>query len=248
MARALQLTGRPLFAIALAAASAALTLTGCRESPVPRPPKAGAADVDPMEQARGAMHRQEYGLAATRLREVLTHRPVDLEAHYRLAVSASHLDQVDEATREFEWVVAHGQPDAPEVKIARGWLASRTSEASKADPPASVQARPDGPTKSDLASVSGRAVGPDGAKRRLQLFLKGVPGTSVQDEYHVLRTDQQGGFRFANVAPGDYMLTDTVAGPPTWRLRVSLGKGERLTLDLSPANQASVRNDFPERL
>jgi hypothetical protein len=97
-----------------------------------------------------------------------------------------------------------------------------------------------------LASLEGRAVGPDGGKPRLQLFLKGVPGTPVQDEYHALRTDQQGNFRFIDVVPGEYMLTNAVAGPPAWRLRASLAKDQRLVLDLSPENHASVRDDFPE--
>ncbi|HMH51888.1 MAG TPA: carboxypeptidase-like regulatory domain-containing protein [Candidatus Acidoferrum sp.] len=97
-----------------------------------------------------------------------------------------------------------------------------------------------------MATLAGRAVSLDGIKSRLQLFLKGVPGTTVKDEYHLLRTDQQGNFRFADVVPGDYMLTNAIAGPPAWRLRVSLAKGEHLTLDLSPANQITVRDDFPE--
>lgn len=247
MAGALQLTGRPLLAIVLATASATLIFTGCRESPVPQPPKAAAVDIAPLDRAREAMDRREYDVAVARLREALTRRPSDLEAHYRLAVSASHLDQIDEASREFEWVVGHGEPTAPEVGIARAWLASRTGNTDKAAPPAAIPGGEEPPARPELASVAGRAVGPDGVKRRLQLFLKGVPGTAVQDEYHVLRTDQQGSFRFANIVPGDYMLTDTVAGPPTWRLRVSLVAGERVALDLSPANHASVRNDFPGR-
>ena len=60
----------------------------------------------------------------------------------------------------------------------------------------------------------------------------------------MLRTDQQGNFRFTDVVPGDYMLTNVIAGPPTWRLRVTLAKGERLTLDLLPSNQTAVRDDF----
>ncbi len=73
-----------------------------------------------------------------------------------------------------------------------------------------------------------------------------MPGTTVKDEYHLLRTDQQGNFRFINVVPGDYMLTNAVAGRPIWRLKVSVGGGERRVLDLSPANDVGARDDFPE--
>ena len=54
-------------------------------------------------------------------------------------------------------------------------------------------------------------------------------------------------FHFPNVVPGDYMLTDAVAGPVLWRLRVALGGGQHLVVDLSPANGSAVRDDFPER-
>ena len=79
-----------------------------------------------MVQAREAMDRRDYAAAVPLLRDALARHPTDLEVHYHLGVSTSHLDQVDEARREFEWVVAHGEPDAPEVQIAREWLASRT--------------------------------------------------------------------------------------------------------------------------
>jgi hypothetical protein len=193
------------------------------------------------------MDRREYGVAVALLREAVARRPADLEAHYRLGVSASHVDQLDEGSREFEWVVAHGEPGAPEVLIARDWLASRTTASAPVPTPtASAVSGEVTASRPEMASLAGRAVGPEGVKPRLQLFLKGLPGTAVKDEYHVLRTDQQGNFSFINVVPGDYMLTTAIAGPPAWRLRVSLAKGERLVLDLSPANYASVRDDFPE--
>ena len=196
------------------------------------------------------MDRRNYGAAAQLLREVLIRHPADLQAHYRLGVSASHLDQVDEAGREFEWVVAHGEPGAAEVQIAREWLASRTPATVPA-PGVVASTANDGQSERtqnpELASLSGRAVAPDGPKARLQLFLKGVSEGAVKDEYQMLRTDQQGNFHFANVAPGDYMLTNAVAGPVIWRLRVTLGRGQRLVLDLSPGNGSTVRDDFPDR-
>lgn len=218
---------------------------GCQETS-PEPPKTVATASEPMVQAREAMHRRDYAAAAPLLRDALAHRPADLEAHYRLGVSASHLDQVDEAGREFEWVVAHGEPGVPEVPIAREWLASRTpATVSAPSVPSATEAGQ--AQKPELASLSGKAAGPDGPKARLQLFLKGVPTSVVKDEYHLLRTDQQGNFHFPNVVPGDYMLTNAVAGPVLWRLRVAVGSGQHLVVDLSPANSSAVRDDFPER-
>jgi len=231
-------------AVTLGTVSAALVAAGCRQSPPP-PPKAEIAEPEPLAKAREAMDRRDYAAAVSLLREALARRPADLEAHYRFGVSASHLDQADEASSAFEWVVANGQPGAPEVQIARDWLGERT-------PPSGPRSAVSSPgdeaqlPKPDLASLTGRAVGPEGAKPRFQLFLKGLAGTPAQDEYHVLRTDQHGTFRFTDVVHGDYMLTNTIVGLPAWRLRVSLARGERRVLDLSPANDATVRDDFPE--
>ena len=244
MARAVQLKRPRLIvrAALLAIVSVAVLSAGCRDTAAPRPAKV-ITDGDPLDQARQSMASHEYDTAVALLRAVVARRPDDFEAHYRLGVSASHLDRADEASREFEWVLTHGAPGTPEIQIAQNWLASRT--APRVPAPTAVAASTEAPVqKPDLATLTGRALGPEGVKARLQLFLKGVPGTPVQDEYHILRTDQQGNFRFTNVVPGDYMLTNAIAGPPTWRLRVALAKGQRLVLDLSPSNQAEVRDDF----
>jgi hypothetical protein len=111
-------------------------------------------------------------------------------------------------------------------------------------PPGVVEGTPE--QRPELASVSGKVVGPAGPRARVLLFLKGVPGASVEDEAHSLRSDRNGHYRFDNVKPGEYMLTDAVAGPVTWRVRVPLARAERRVLDLSPANHAAVRDDFPD--
>ena len=248
MAGSVQLMDRLVIAaILLVTVGSVMTAAGCRQSPLPPPPpKTASIDPDPLARARVAMDRHEYGVAVGLLRAALVRRPADFEAHYRLGVSASHLDHHAEAGQEFEWVMAHGAPGGPEVQLARDWLEARTVRSRPMPALSSVSRERSSPPNSDTATLAGRAVGRDGMKSRLQLFLKGVPGSPVKDEYHILRTDQQGNFRFADVVPGDYMLTDAVAGPPGWRLRVSLAKGEQLVLDLSAANQATVRDDFPQ--
>ena len=246
MAGGLQLTRQHLVITAalLATVSVVLTAAGCRQSPPP-PPKTVSIDPEPLTKAREAMDRRDYGAAAGLLRDALARHPADLEAHYRLGVSASHLDQVDLAGREFEWVVAHGEPGAPEAQLARDWLASRrqrTVSSSRVAPAvndAQLQ-------KPDMATVSGKAFGADKPVARLQLFLKGVPGSAVKDEYHLLRTDQEGNFHFANVVPGEYMLTNAVAGPARWRLKVALARSQHLVVDLSSSNDTTARDDFPE--
>ena len=228
-------------------AAIALAASGCRESR-PEPPKA-VVEADPLPAAREAMGRHDYATAATLLRETLVRQSGNVEAHFRLAVSTSHLDQIDEASREFEWVVANAQADAAEARIAHEWLTSRTTvtRSSKTPAPGVAPAPTEPPAqRPELAALSGRAVGPGGPMSRLQLFLKGLPESSVKDEYHLLRTDSQGNFHFANLVPGEYMLTNAVAGPALWRLRVVLAPGQRLTLDLSPSNDVAARDDFSE--
>lgn len=220
--------------------SVAQSVSGCRQAPPAPVSKVVAAEPGALQRARTAMDGRDYGSAVPLLREVLAQDPADREAHYRLAVSASHLDQTKEASREFEWVVANGAAGAQEVQIARDWLASRTRPSAPAPRVLSSTA-----ANPEMATLAGRAIGPEGAKPRFQLFLKGLPGSPVADEYHVIRTDQHGSFQFADVVPGDYMLTTAIAGPPTWRLRVSVANGQRLVLDLSPANLATIRDDFP---
>ena len=81
----------------------------------------------------------------------------------------------------------------------------------------------------------------------MQLHLVGQPDGPTKEERYVLRTDRDGNFRFSNVLPGFYMLTDRVAGKPQWRLKVEVGSGSTLRLDLSPGNSTATRDDFPNR-
>jgi hypothetical protein len=229
-----------------ATASTVVMAAGCRESGPPGP-KAVGVTADPMTTAHEAMARHDYNAAIVSFTEVVTRRPDDVEAHYGLGVSASQLDRLGDAEREFRWVVAHGAPTAPEVAIAREWLASRTNSSAPSPQRAVVTASENAAEPNpEMATVSGRVTGPDGMNRRLQLLLKGVPGTAVKDEYRLLRTDEQGSFRFISVVPGDYMLTNPITAAMNWRLKVSLSRGERRVLDLSVANHVGVRDDFPE--
>jgi hypothetical protein len=227
---------------ALAGLLAACVVAGAScQAQRPETPRAAAPAPDPFDLARAAVSRGDHATAVALLHDLLPAHPDNLEAHYLLAVSASHLDHHDEASREFQWVVGHGDPGSTEVAIAREWLASRARSIPQSPAPPPVAVVNVAPAqKPELASLSGTALDAGGAKTRLLLFLKGVPGTAVQDESHTLRTDRRGQFHFSNVVPGEYLLTDAVAGPATWRLRLTLTRAERRVIDLSPTNSTSL--------
>jgi tetratricopeptide (TPR) repeat protein len=46
----------------------------------------------------------------------------DIAAYYRAGVALSHLDDREQATTLFLWVVRYGAPDRDEVRLAREWL------------------------------------------------------------------------------------------------------------------------------
>lgn len=82
---------------------------------------------------------------------------------------------------------------------------------------------------------------------RQQLFLKGVEGPS-RDRFYEVRADSAGHYRFAGIEPGTYVLTNRVAGPPTWRLRVVVEAETEKEINLSAQNSVEVRDDFPKGL
>jgi hypothetical protein len=233
-------------AVALAAL-ALVAVAGCRQDLAQRGQPAPSRDL--MADAIEAMRRPDYQAAVTLLRQVVSAVPAHAEAHYRLAVSASHLDFTDEAAREFEWVVAHGAPGSAEVSVARQWLAARSRPAQA---PSDARPQPNGAETPEpqRAALSGRVQwGDRGAlepKPFFRLFLKGAPGSPVEDEFHRFQTEPDGSYRLGGLVPGEYRLTDRVSGSPLWRLRVTLRPGSRTTLDLTPANSLAVRDDFPE--
>ena len=80
---------------------------------------------------------------------------------------------------------------------------------------------------------------------RRMLILYGLADSATKDQRYQVRTDDNGRFRFPSLPPGPYMLTDAVAGPRNWRLRVELQPSQAATLDLTPANHIKVKDDFP---
>lgn len=211
------------------------------------PPAAPTATVrDPAADAMTAMGQGDWGRAAELLREALRKEPASLKLRYGLAVAASRLDLVDEAAREFRWILANVAPEVPEARTARRWLteAGRLERSAAADTAPSDRIAEEAPGDS---GVRGRVVWAEGRPTsHVPLFLRGAPKTPLEGMQWVTRTDDQGRFEFKRIPAGTYAVTNKMAGRPTWRLRVTLAPGEIATVELDEANRAEVRDDFPE--
>jgi hypothetical protein len=216
---------------------------GACQSPPPGPPKAAA---DPATLAAEALDKGDYPKAATLYRQALQSKPESLPLHYGLAVAVSYLNLKDEASREFKWVLERGEAGSAEVEAARRWLIS----VGAIPRPSQAVADREEERQSGFARLEGRAVFAEGSQpaqpmRRMQLFLMGQPDSPTREARYVLRTDEEGRFKFPSIVPGPYKLTNKIAGLPTWRLRVELKASQDLVLDLTPANSVSAHDDFP---
>ncbi len=224
-----------------------LVLLAACQSPLP-PARSTSSDTPEVLAAR-ALAAGRYTDAALLYREALGEASGKMELHYGLAVASSYLDRRDDAIREFRWVLQYGSPKAAEVDASRQWLIR-----AGALPPAAYTASPAGPEKERAAgnaSLEGRAVFAEGGQTpqpmpRQQLFLVGQPNSPTQRERYNLRTDERGNFKFPDVVPGPYKLTDRVAGQPIWRLRVEFKASEVKVLELTPANSTASLDEFPE--
>ena len=223
-----------------------VTLAACQAAP---PPSRQAAK-DGGTLAAQALERGDYASAAELYRSALLADPENMRLHYGLAVAASYLDRRPEAVREFTWVLDRAPADSDEARMARRWLLGARALPRSASAALDVR-EPDenkDEEKQAYATVDGRVVfdevpGAVAPMKRMQLLLYDHPN---KENYFRMRTDDAGHFRFAKVPPGIYKITDRVAGPPTWRLRVELKAGQELTLELNPGNSTRARDDFPE--
>lgn len=224
-----------------------LVLAACQS---PSPPTRPTSSEDPAVLAARALAAGRYADAAQLYRQALGEAPGKMELHYGLAVTSTYLDRREDAIREFRWVVQYGRLGATEVDAARQWLI----RAGVVPPAAYAAVNAKGPEKERTAgnaSLEGRVVFAEGGNppqpmERLQLFLVGQPDSPTQRERYNLRTDEHGNFKFPDVVPGPYKLTNRVAGQPTWRLRVELKASEVKVLELTPANSVAALDDFPE--
>jgi len=206
--------------------------------------------VDHGAEGHKAFERQEWSVAASHYRMALQKSPGDLLLHYRLAISTSWLDLKDEATSEFEWVVAHTAASSEEHRVAADWLAgARRGSVARTD------ARDtDASVKDDWAGdsgVHGRIVWDEGRgtqplqRYQVHLYAVSPDGTATGISFHI-RTDREGNYKFAKIPAGIYKMTDNNVGTPRWRLKVEVRPGEDALIDLGLDNSVKTRDDFPK--
>jgi tetratricopeptide (TPR) repeat protein len=222
-----------------------LVLAGAACQSRTSPPPQARVEPDAAARAAAALDAGRYAEAAALYREALSRDPGSVALRYGLAVALSYTDH-GAAIREFQWVLANAAAGSQESVESQAWLTRAGAL------PAAPAPRAAGPERqAGNAVLVGRAIfGEKGAKpepmARLQLFLRGQPDSPVKEERYVLRTDDDGSFRFPDVPPGPYMLTNRIAGQPIWRLRVELKPAEEQQLELNPGNSVAVRDDFPQ--
>ena len=219
-----------------------LALTACQSKAPTAPVR---AEESAASRANAALEEGRYADAVALYREALAKTPEHVSLRYGLAVALSFSDR-GAAIREFQWVMASAPPGSREAVESRDWLTK-----AGALPPAPRAERPGQERQAGNGALAGRAVFAEaGAKPeamgRLQLFLMGQPESPTKEAKYVLRTDEDGSFKFPNVVPGPYMLTNRIAGQPIWRLRIEVAPSEEKQLELTPANSVAVRDDFPQ--
>ena len=243
----------------LAGGALLLAVAAC-QNPAPSPPTAATTQVvaPAAVRAREAAARADWKAAAPLYREAITAAAADVALHYGLAVAATHLDDRDEAQREFRWVVANASPDSQEYRMARAWLAETVGATTTSAAPASATGATTSGSRATAqverfgdAGLYGRVIWssePNGppTTQRMQLHLYGVANTVTKDQRYTVRTDEEGRYEFKRIVPGPYKLTNRVAGNPNWRVRVEIESGRDTAFDLHPGNSTNVRDDFPE--
>jgi Tetratricopeptide repeat len=224
-----------------------LVLAGAAcQSPTAPPP--ARVELDAAGRAGAALEAGRYAEAVGFFREALARAPANVALRYGLAVALSYTDR-GAAIQEFQWVMVNARPGSQEQVEAQAWLsrAGALPAAPKAPSDSAESERQGG-----RAALRGRALFAEAGAQpepmpRLQLFLMGQLDSPTKDERYSLRTSEDGSFKFPNVPPGPYMLTNRLAGPPIWRLRVELKPAEEKQLDLNPGNSVAARDDFPGR-
>lgn len=225
----------------------AITAAGCQRPPVPAAPSVRATEVDDAAEGDKAFDRQDWATAASHYRLAVQKAPAARILHYRLAIAASWLDRRDEATTEFEWVVANAPVDSEEARVARDWLASAVKPSV-----AGAATSSDTAAKDDWAGdsgVHGRVVWNDGQgleplqRYQIHLYALGEDGKSKGISFRV-RTDRDGSYRFEKIPPGTYKMTDNNVRDPKWRLKIQVKHGEDALIDLGPDNSVKTRDDF----
>jgi hypothetical protein len=230
----------------------ALLAAGCQSAPTPAPIKAEQR-VDVVSEAERAFTLRDWAAAAPFLRQAIGRDPDNTALHYRLAICASWLENRDEATREFTWVLEHAVESSEPHQTARGWLTEAgvlARESQLAEATKKPEQAMDGNAPKGVGVLTGRVLWAEVGEqpmlqKRLQLHLMGVASSPSQGSSYMIRTDENGRYEFKGVVPGTYKLTNAIAVQPKWRMKIEVGPESKGELDLTPSNSISVRDDFP---
>jgi hypothetical protein len=230
-----------------------VTAAGCQQPSRPSlPPTPASTEIDHVAEGNKAFDRQDWDTAATHYRIAIQERPPEVFVHYRLAIATSWLDMRDEATHEFEWVVANAAASSEEARVAREWLESARKRGTARAGATGGDGEPVKDERSGDSGLHGRIVWDDGRgaqplkRAQLHLYAIAEDGTSKKMSFQV-RSDFEGNYRFKNIPAGLYKLTDDNVGTPKWRLKVEIKPGEDPVLDLGPDNSVKTRDDFPKK-
>jgi hypothetical protein len=230
--------------VAIAVLISAAALTGCQNTAPPASVNTAVA-TDHAAEARKAFAARDWATAAPHFRAAIALDPGSLTLHHGLATCASWLGLMDEAKVEFNWVLAHAPAGSIEAQLAREWLASLDTQ----EETSTVAAKSDDPKVGDAGlhgAVSWDGPGhPPGIVARAQLDLRGLPDSPTKGLTYYIRSDKEGNYKFSRIKAGAYRLAGSMAGKPTWDLKVEVKSGEDLSFDLSTGNSVANRNDFP---
>lgn len=216
-------------------------LVGCQQSPPsgPVPAPAGPTSTQQLrDEADALTARGDYAAAAVKYQAAVISEPSDVSLRFVLGSVLSHLDRRQETAEQFRFVVAHGQPESPEVQAARRWLVEAgdlgetlTFVPSAGEEPGTGAAPLSGKLKgktaasgetADLVNLTLTVLDrPDGepmASKRLKL---GEP------------------YEFDRIPPGTYRLkaASQKSGDLLWDLEVTATAESETVLDLTSANR-----------
>jgi hypothetical protein len=201
------------------------------------------------DRAAALAARGDYVGAWQLYYEALQASPGELALWYALGVTLTHLDRQKEAEEVFDYVVGSGNPDSPEVRHAREWLASARAAArlrAAASPqapagPQPVQFAPSAPSAAgqSWAAVRGKVSwrepeSPREALIVLQGLEKGLPRIHA-------RVPLGDFYEFDRLPAGRYHLIGGVENQWLWDVRFDLGAGQELDLDLTRHNSSNPR-------
>ena len=243
-----------LRAVALGSLLSLIVLAGCSRDRVgtsvtTSAPRAAAPSA--LEEAVRLLGQEDFKAAEAQYRVALRQAPEDVAVHYGLGTVLSHLDRLDEAREQFEWVVKHAGRDREEVALSQRWLAQLGSAE-----PADADEDTEGTTTEPGATTTAGAVGsmkgatrwpgitPEGRPTTLELSLVREGTTAPATPLKLsIRLGSQ--YRFSKVPAGTYALVGQADGRDLWKRKVIVAPDVETTVDLTPETSLLGPDQFP---